>query len=620
MQRVLCIPELLDMIFSYLDLSSNATNARVCKRWSDVALDTLWREVEDIYRLCSLLAPLHVTDNSDYVSAGHLTMPLVRWRRQILRGANPLCRMPLQKFTRIPESNDWKRFERYSRRIRRLCYRPKDAKLPLAQSVFDDIARTRTSFAILPSMHTLEWDGPLALCVMFMHPNVRRFAVRLPDVVDLTTNDVNSGGGGNTSETGAPPPTSSLKPFFADVIDRMPNLSHLNIKMDFAINRIENDVVELLKGLKKLKKFTVPRFCVTSNVMNALSKLELLGCVEFQYSQDQGCGDPLDVTEFQPLLEEGTFPALWDLALTIGYDDASRFINASFAPTNLRMLYLDSQFFESPQHVKEILTVASENCQLLKSLALLSHVHPVNGVLETEPVDSQCITFDTLRPLLDFPNLTSLELVHQYPVIVTLDELGELAEKWPSLETLLLNNEPAFINHSRLTLDALLPFAKHCPRLHHLGLFINASTLGQPYHSTPTTSLSPSKRIRAPYNGPVFKSLRKLSMGVSLLADEKGVALFLSTICPLDCQLDSGVTWDDMVRVGFDLARAIQVRCDRWSRVEEMLPGMIELRLQERERTRELEKENEDLKMRNSVLLDKLGLTPKKVEDSCVAV
>lgn len=66
--RVLFVPELLDMIFGYLDASDNAGNARVCRRWSDVALDTLWRDVEDLSRLFSLLAPLYLTDSGEQVS------------------------------------------------------------------------------------------------------------------------------------------------------------------------------------------------------------------------------------------------------------------------------------------------------------------------------------------------------------------------------------------------------------------------------------------------------------------------------------------------------------------------------------------------------------------------
>ncbi len=56
-QRVLVIPELLELVFSFLNAQDNARNARVCKAWTQVALDMLWRGVDDLPRLLSLLAP-----------------------------------------------------------------------------------------------------------------------------------------------------------------------------------------------------------------------------------------------------------------------------------------------------------------------------------------------------------------------------------------------------------------------------------------------------------------------------------------------------------------------------------------------------------------------------------
>jgi hypothetical protein len=57
-RRVLDIPELLDMVFGFLDDRSNASNASVCKRWSEIALDSLWRELDDLGRLFGILKPL----------------------------------------------------------------------------------------------------------------------------------------------------------------------------------------------------------------------------------------------------------------------------------------------------------------------------------------------------------------------------------------------------------------------------------------------------------------------------------------------------------------------------------------------------------------------------------
>ena len=67
--RVLGIPELLDMIFGYLDPPSNAVNAQVCKQWLDIAMDVLWKNVGNLYRLFSLLSPLKAERDDNYVRA-----------------------------------------------------------------------------------------------------------------------------------------------------------------------------------------------------------------------------------------------------------------------------------------------------------------------------------------------------------------------------------------------------------------------------------------------------------------------------------------------------------------------------------------------------------------------
>lgn len=56
--RVMSIPELLELVFGHLDRQSNAANACVSKTWNHIALDTIWREVDDIRLLFSYLDTL----------------------------------------------------------------------------------------------------------------------------------------------------------------------------------------------------------------------------------------------------------------------------------------------------------------------------------------------------------------------------------------------------------------------------------------------------------------------------------------------------------------------------------------------------------------------------------
>jgi hypothetical protein len=55
--RVLLIPELLQNILSFLDRADTVANACVCKQWSEIALDLIWREVNSLPRLLALLRP-----------------------------------------------------------------------------------------------------------------------------------------------------------------------------------------------------------------------------------------------------------------------------------------------------------------------------------------------------------------------------------------------------------------------------------------------------------------------------------------------------------------------------------------------------------------------------------
>lgn len=65
-RRVLEIPEILELVFSFLDDKSNANNAAVCRRWSQLALNILWRDVSDIRRAFSLLAPMKLMPPSRF--------------------------------------------------------------------------------------------------------------------------------------------------------------------------------------------------------------------------------------------------------------------------------------------------------------------------------------------------------------------------------------------------------------------------------------------------------------------------------------------------------------------------------------------------------------------------
>jgi hypothetical protein len=124
-----------------------------------------------------------------------------------------------------------------------------------------------------------------------------------------------------------------------------------------------------------------------------------------------------------------------------------------------------------------------------------------------------------------------------------------------------------------------------------------------------------------------FNKLTKLSMGVSDIQDDGAVALFLSHICPIGCEVKCGVTWhtdledmshdNDSSRAAEELIREVTKRCAKWNDVERMLPLLTRLRMEERARCRALGDEVEDLRIRNRILMER-GKASMEKDGTCV--
>lgn len=415
------------------------------------------------------------------------------------------------------------------------------------------------------------------MCSLFMHSGIKKFVVYLP--------------------------TPPLQPFFQDIVDRMPNLSTLDICSLVPVRDIEEDLAHLLRQLPKLQKVTLPRFYLTTRIAEALSRSDHLFSVEFQYKDDQGVGDFQDTALFRPTFTEGAFPALYDLSVTANFDDTTRFIKAPFSPTNLTQFYVDSgRVIESPDSVHRLISTVSEHCQLVEELYLISGHHPCLMVPTNEDDSGSRITLEVFKPLFKISKLTTFEIAHQYPLLLTQQDIELFASSCPAIETLLLNTEPIYLTESSLTLEALVPLARHCSQLKHLGLFMDATQIPE---TTPTTA---------------FKSLRLLAVGISIIDDEAGPALYLSHLLSPKCDVQSGVTWEDCEDTNDALYEIVQKRYELWTGVKRMVPMLSKLRFQERQRTHEMERELEDLRMRTAVLRDSMALGVRLDLSTCLLI
>ena len=496
----------------------------------------------------------------------------------------------------------------YASRVRTLCVEPAVDTALLGPFVFDEVARSRTTFNLLPKLTSLTWlsqDGDrLRLSLMFMHDNIEEFAVAL-----------------------VPSFGYSLGTFFQEIKLRMPRLTHLDLRFTFSVHDIENDLCHLVGGLSKLQKLTMPRFTFTSKIIETLSLLPDLREIQFEFL-DQGCGDPADLGNWNPVLQEDAFPALYDLTISAHIPHMLRFVQGPFFPSNLKSFYFHILNTTSPAFLHEFLSAVADGCQALTELYLDFVGTPFPIVYRKDPPSADggdLVTWHTLRPVCKCPNLTTFHFRWDTPLALSHADVTELAASWPALEVLVLNNEapptstPTArpIEREELTLDALLPFAQHCPRLRELGLCISATTT---VGASAVPALAP------------FRRLRTLSLGLSRIAapDVESVALFLSQLCPLGCELTAGVEWpeffgameaateDDAVALA-GVLRETSAWCERWAEVGRVLPLLTRLRMEERARREELEREVVDLRTRCRVLEERLGMGAGAMADKgCV--
>ncbi|KAI5999148.1 hypothetical protein EDD15DRAFT_2160959 [Pisolithus albus] len=549
--RIFHIPELLHLIFSFLDKKSNVSNACVCKFWSDIALDTVWKEVDDLIHLFSILQPISLEMYGTY------------------------------QFEDIPGVSDWARFQKYARRVRCLRFNS-DSRDGAAEAVLDEVARTRTSIEILPNLRELVWMChdlcDLQRCLLFLHGRLRHLTV--PMWSDL----------------------AKPSPLLANIWARAPNLHTLRLHIDESDMQLFDHIQVIAQNLHHLRKIVLSEFHFTSEVIQELSRMPNLGVIEFQHDLAMGPGNPKNVEQFAPVLADGAFPALYDLSLTARIDDLERFFQSPFAPVNITTLYVNSYARHSAAEVQSFLSTLSQECKRLSRLHVMLLNKEINQTTCTE--DEQ-LSFCTLQPLFAFSDLTWFEVIHKYPLRITQDEMEELAMRLPSLEALELNPEPLFTRNPTLDLEVLLPFAHHCPKLRHLGLFVHATGFEVP-------------SARASFKR--FHTLQILNVGTSTVQSPKAVAAFLSLLLPPWCRLQFGITWTGrgtLEHRSLDLNTLVELSegVDPWEEISTLLPALIQVRREERERTRALTKEVEDLRIRTRLVRD---LAERPPRDSCI--
>ncbi|TFK61091.1 hypothetical protein BDN72DRAFT_883320 [Pluteus cervinus] len=487
--RVLAIPELLrSVFFSLPGLDNNYRTALVCRAWSEIALDVLWYEVDDICTLFNLLVPLtNLTDESSD-----------------------------QAFVRCPTPQDWTKFEKFSRRVKKLTV-DSTTELP-STSVFDDIGRTRIRQEILPNLWSLKWCSNLSRGIVFLHPGIRDLVFKIdseaPDQAKLFVQNAC---------------------FFAQNITTLTiRVGRTGLSRDsLAVRCIEAELLTWFAELQSLRTLELPRFWLTSPVCEVLGLLPHISELEFDWEAG-GYGDPLDTLTFNPIWDPGNpviFPSLTMFGQSSPFSDGARFISSCQRSSHLINLTLTSQTLESPDAVRSALNIITTRCPNLSWLGLTCLTTPYRH--PPKRGSHPRITLDTLLPLHNLKYLKGLEINHALPFALSNKDFRVLVKTWSKMDYLRFGHDPYPLAHDIVRIaeaplaappvdqsrypimglfKSLKSLRKYCPRLTGLSLF------GIDDFTVQNDQPGVNQRITSP-----FPYLTALSFGTSSITSDKTV-------------------------------------------------------------------------------------------------
>lgn len=185
--------------------------------------------------------------------------------------------------------------------------------------------------------------------------------------------------------------------------------------------------------------------------------------------------------------------------------------------------------------------------------------------LHTDATPRQDGTHHLLKPLFSFKNLRILEL--SAIIFPELDNNGlqKLAEAWPKLQVLILQQKSGTYHVPRVDLTGLVILLEHCPGLYQLTLSVNAIIDTKTPPTSPISSTSNTRITCINFcNSPISKAVE--------------VAAFLSAITP---NLKDTLSWTGAVMPDFGLT--VEEYRRRWDSVAQMVPVFAAVRKQERE-------------------------------------
>ncbi|KAH8119942.1 hypothetical protein DFH11DRAFT_19304 [Phellopilus nigrolimitatus] len=513
--------------------------SRTCKALSAIALNSLWRELDSILPLLSLMP-------------GHL------FKR---------ARRPGMGFDKAPQVGDWKRVLVHGERVQKIAYNESVGNVH--PSIFSVIEECKTRDYILPNLKALHWkvesaEG-LERSLLFLTPQLRclsveigsgipqdelaEFLTEVSSCTRLTTLSITSPTRlphylprlmqqQTTLEKVALVAPGALSPSIGRWVSSLSSLRSLQIDVG---DRSDGVIASFFNGVPTSGRSS-PGFMSPDFVMTPLSGAESTVLVNFA-------------------MESG-FKQLRHLSITGEVGSAANFLARVSAPLEAIELALDEP--EEAKEWRSLWTILSRQYRnSLRSFVISPSGNSrfVDLIRSTARGDnvSRRLRLDGLELL---PNLTRFEVDLPESRVFLDQDLQNLALSCPNLEVVKLcplSRWPISHGPPKATLAGLALLTANCKRMHTLHIPIHACR-------TENTSLFEIETSS--------QSLVRLHVGHSWVDDPLGVAILLSHFAPY---LEGIKFFHEKNRPGYIEAHSVG-----WQRVSEILPQLQQLRLHER--------------------------------------
>lgn len=214
-----------------------------------------------------------------------------------------------------------------------------------------------------------------------------------------------------------------------------------------------------------------------------------------------------------------------------------------------------------PSSWKAVCSALSEHC-IHDSL---QHVELELTSFTGEQVQDYILLLGDIEPLFVFSQLTTIKLVSTFLIGIRDEDMDALARAWPRIRILSFGREIKSTWRPKLTLQGLVPLARHCKELEELEIFLSARRV-PPWDRGPEIFAGFSRTLT-------------INVTTSPIRHPKDVAVFLSRIFPnlisLENEDRSSREDDDIPVTELD---------KKWSEVEDLLEILVAVRTEERER------------------------------------